>query len=216
MSFKPRMPPLGRAEWTDEARKMFTLFEGPDAYEEGSKSNIFLAMARHPKLGSSFFKYSGRLLMTSTVDAALREIVILRLAWLYRSPYEWAQHVEFSLSPQDIDPDYIEAYKRGEVKTEGQGKLTMAHIEAVKCGADDPIWTALQADAIRAVDQLKETGHIEDATWDGLSSALSEQQLLELIFFMGTYAMLAWVLNALGIEPEDHQREYAGDILARL
>lgn len=214
MALKTRIPPLPREEWTEEVRTMFTLFEGPEAYEKGSKSNVFLTLARHPKLGTSFFKYSGRLLMTSKVDVALREIVILRLAWLYRSPYEWAQHVEFSLSNVKIDPEHIEAYKRGEVDTgQGQGALTPEHIEAVKRGAEDPIWTEMQAHAIRAVDQLKETGHIEDATWAGLASALREKELIELLFFMGTYAMLAWIFNATGIEPEKRQRQFAQDLL---
>ncbi|MEO6716939.1 MAG: hypothetical protein ABIM50_06790 [Novosphingobium sp.] len=215
MTIESRMPPLPREEWTDEARTMFTLFEGPDAYEAGSKSNVFLTLARHPKLGTSFFKYSGRLLMTSKVDAALREIVILRIGWLYRSPYEWAQHVELSLTSGKIDAERIEAYKRGEIQVdETESLLTRAHIEAVKRGAEDPIWTELQAHAIRAVDQLKETGHIADATWNGLASVLEEKQLLELIFFMGTYAMLAWIFNACGLKPEEHQRKFAEDLLA--
>lgn len=215
MTTKLRIPPLPREEWTDDARTMFTLFEGPEAYENGSKSNVFLTLARHPKLGSSFFKYNGRLLMTSKLDAALREIVILRLAWHYKAPYEWAQHVELSLASQKIDPEHIEAYKRGEVNTaSGDGVLTPEHVEAVKRGADDPIWSPLQAAAIRAVDQCKETGHIDDATWDVISSELGEKEVLELLFFMGTYAMLAWIFNATGIEPEERQRKYAEDLLA--
>ena len=52
MNIKSRIPPLPREEWSDEARTMFTLFEGPDAYEAGSKSNVFLTMARHLTLNS--------------------------------------------------------------------------------------------------------------------------------------------------------------------
>ncbi|MEO6092593.1 MAG: carboxymuconolactone decarboxylase family protein [Novosphingobium sp.] len=215
MAIKTRIPPLPRDEWTDEARTMFTMFEGPDAYEEGSKSNVFLTLARHPKLGSSFFKYNGRLLLTSKLDVAVRELVILRLAWLYRSPYEWAQHVELSLSSDGkIDPEHVEAYKSGTVDTtKARGVLTPEHIEAVKRGADDPIWTELQAHAIRAVDQCKESGHIEDTTWEVLAREIPEKQLLELIFFMGTYAMLAWVFNAIGLQPEARQLELARDLL---
>lgn len=210
-----RIPPVPREEWTDAAREMFTLFEGPDAYEHGSKSNVFLTMARHPKLGTSFFKYSGRLLMTSKVDIGLRELVILRIAWLYRSAYEWAQHVEFALSNTKIDKDHIEAYKSGGVETDkAQGALTPAQIEAVKRGPDDPIFTDVESAALRAVDQLKETGHIDDATWQTLSSKLDEDVLIELVFYMGTYALLAWVFNAFGMEPEERQRHYAEDIYA--
>ena len=194
---------------------MFTLFEGPDAYEKGSKSNVFLTLARHPKLGTSFFKYNGRLLMTSKVDLALREIVILRLAYLYRAPYEWAQHVEFSLYGQQMDREYIEAYKRGEVQqTKGRGILTREHIAAVKHGAEHPIWTEQEAFAIRAVDQLKETGHIDDTIWDALAAAHDEQTLLELLFLIGTYAMLAWIFNSIGLMPEESQRAFAEELLA--
>lgn len=214
MNPTPRIETLPKEQWTDDARTMFTLFEGPDAYETGSKSNVFLTLARHPKLGNSFFKYNGRLLMTSKVDVALREIVILRLAWLYRCPYEWAHHVEFSLFSQGIDAEHIEAFKRGDVKTStGQGVLTREHIEAVKHGADESIWTELQAHALRAVDQLKATGHIEDATWNGLAAGLEEKVLLELLFFIGTYGMLAWVFNAIGLEPEERLRQYAQEML---
>lgn len=209
MGTKSRLPLLPREEWTHDARTMFTLYEGPAAYEEGSKSNLFLTLARHPKLGTSFFKYNGRLLMTAKVDVTLREIAILRLAWLYRAPYEWAQHVEFALTSQEIDAEYIEAYKRGEVRKEpDKGILTPAQIEAIKRGADDPIWTPLQAHTIRAVDQLKETGNMEDETWDALAAGLGEKEVLELLFFMGTYGMLAWILNVLGIECEEHQRKH--------
>lgn len=210
-----RIPPLPREQWDHEVRTMFTLFEGPEAYENGSKSNVFLTLARHPKLGTSFFKFSGRLLMKSKVDPALREIVILRLAYLYRSPYEWSQHVEFSLFGQKIDAEYVEAYRNGKVQqSESAGILTREHIEAVKRSADDPIWTDDQAHAIRAVDQLKETGHIDDATWNALASAHDEQTLLELLFFIGSYAMLAWILNSIGIAPEDGQQVFAEELLA--
>ena len=59
---------------------------------------------------------------------------------------------------------------------------------------------------------MKATGHIDDPTWAALADAHPEKQLLELIFFMGTYTMLAWLFNAVGLDPEERQRHYAEDL----
>ena len=50
MSSEQRMPPLGPEAWTAEMRKLFTMLEGPDAYQNGSKSNAILTLARHTQL----------------------------------------------------------------------------------------------------------------------------------------------------------------------
>ena len=56
--------------------------------------------------------------------------------------------------------------------------------------------------SLRAADQLRETGEIDDATWRALAGELDERQLLDLLFTIGCYAMNAWVLNNLRIQLE--------------
>lgn len=176
----PRMPPLGPDQWDHDVRTLFTIYEGPEAYEKGTKYNVLRTLAHHPKLATSFLKFNGRLLLQAKLSPQLREIAILRVAHLCNSPYEWAQHVATAV-------------------TLG---LTDAHVEAVKAGAEDPIWSPLEATVIRATDQLKAVGQIDDATWDALSAELSRQDLLELLFFIGSYTLLSWVFNAIGLQVE--------------
>jgi 4-carboxymuconolactone decarboxylase len=45
---KPRILPLPRAEWTDDAREVFAFWGEPNAWEEGSKTNIISVMGTHP------------------------------------------------------------------------------------------------------------------------------------------------------------------------
>ena len=98
-------------------------------------------------------------------------------------------------------PRHIEAYKRGEVNDRtGAGVLTPEHIEAVKRGADDPIWTDFRP--TRSARSISSRKPATSRRRPGPPVVgMPEKVLLELIFFMGTYAMLAWVFNATGIRP---------------
>ena len=64
------------------------------------------------------------------------------------------------------------------------------------------IWSTLERDAIRAVDQLGSGAQIDDATWEGLSSHLDRKEILELLFIIGTYTLLCYAFNAMGVQLE--------------
>lgn len=214
MSKTQRMPPLPKEAWTHEMRTLFTMLEGPDAYENGSKSNAILTLARHPELASSFFKFNARLLMNGRVSPRIREIAVLRVAWLNQSVYEWAQHVRAALLPDVLSSKQIEAFKRGEAAVdEGEGLLTQAHIDATKIGASDPIWSEAERLVLMAVDQLKASSRVDDATWEGLGKHFDEAEVIEILIVIGLYAMLAGVFNSLDIEPEPAQHEFARQML---
>ncbi|HYD06177.1 MAG TPA: carboxymuconolactone decarboxylase family protein [Reyranella sp.] len=208
------MPPLPPEAWTPEMRTMFTILEGPDAYETGSKSNVFLTLARHPDLAGSFIKFNSRLLLKGKIPARLREIVILRIGWLARSRYEWAQHVRIALMPDAMSKEQIEAFRRGEAAVEGDGLLSRAEVDAVKRGSDHPAWSELERLALRAVDECRRDTRVGDETWAGLSRHLSEPEMIELLFVIGVYTLQAIMLNSLGVEPEAAQLKYADELPA--
>ena len=209
MTTSQRMPPLPPEAWTDEMRTLFTMLEGPDAYQTGSKSNVILTLARNPKLAGAYFKLNTALLMRGAIPAPLRELMILRVAWLHRAAYEWAQHVRVSLMPDALSKEATEAFRRGEKLVEaGPGLLSRAQIDAVKQGPDHPIWSDVERLLISAVDELKRDSRIGDATWSALGQHFVEEQLIELVFIIGSYSMLAMAMNTFDIEPEPAQREF--------
>lgn len=180
MTIAPRIPPVPPSEWTPEVRDFFAIMEGHAAREKGSQFNVVLTLAHHPQLATSFMNYYKLLSTNSTLSVRLREIVTLRVAWRLQSEYEWTQHVAFG-------------------KMAG---LTDEHIEAIKHGGDSPLWSDLERDAIRAVNELGTSSQIDDATWNGLSAHLDRKQLLELLFIIGTYTMLCYAFNAMGVQLE--------------
>ncbi len=64
---KPRILPLPREEWTDAAREVFAFWGDPDAWENGSKTNVVMVMANHPALAMAYNAFGKHLLIDSTL-----------------------------------------------------------------------------------------------------------------------------------------------------
>ena len=187
MTSTPRIAPSGPDDWTDAAREMFAFFEGPEAREKGSNSNMVLTIAHHPKLAFSYMKFGGRLLGAPKLAARLRELVALYIGWRNKAEYEWVQHVRIGRDCGITDDEF----------------------EALKVGPEAPNWSELERAVLRATEQLLSGAQVDDETWSTLAAALDKQQLIELLFVIGNYGMLSWIINAFGIQPESNTEAIA-------
>src|SRR3984957_8108517 len=68
--------------------------------------SLFKALVNSPKAARAFSGVGGFIRYGSKLDARLRELAILQVGWLARSPYEWSHHVkighDFGVSDADI------------------------------------------------------------------------------------------------------------------
>ena len=107
----------------------------------------------HPTLAKAALPLNAHVAKGITVSTRVRELLILRIAWLQRSEYEYVQHIR-------------------------QGKLaglTEEEIERVQQGPDASGWDPLDADLLRAVDELHHVACIQGATWTRLADAFRPQ-----------------------------------------
>lgn len=178
-----RIPSLKPAEWTDEVRDVFSILEGEEGRRNGSKFNFSHWFANHPMLAAAYLRYSYAL-TRGVLDPKLREIVVLRVAHRYGSAYEWVQHVKIG-AHVGVGP---------------------AEVEAVRTGSGAALWTKLERNCLRAADQLCEAHDIEDALWADLSADLETKEIMELLFVIGTYTTLAWILKAVRMPLEIEDR----------
>ncbi|HME78512.1 MAG TPA: carboxymuconolactone decarboxylase family protein [Mycobacterium sp.] len=94
-----RMEPLPVKDWPPGMRDALAAMTPPaprhsltgDRRRQGA--NILGALAHHPALVKAVFTLNGHLLRATTLTARQRELVIMRVAVLRQSSYEWAQHV---------------------------------------------------------------------------------------------------------------------------
>jgi 4-carboxymuconolactone decarboxylase len=183
---RPRLAPLPRDQWGDEVREAlaaaFTeavaarfVSTGPDAIR---MPNVVATLMHHPTLAGPYLAYNNVLLQTPTLEPRHRELLVLRVAWRTRAPYEWAQHVRLA---------------------ERVG-ITADEIEAIAAGDDTDRWTPLEAELLTAADQLIDRYRIDDDTWDRLAKELDDRQLVELVFVVGSYTGLAMAFNSFGLQ----------------
>lgn len=171
-----RIAPLAENDWTDEQKELL----GPMRNNQGVgriARNLFTTLVRHPKLFKRWTVFANHVLFKSTLSPKLRELAILRIAWLTQADYEWGQHVliaqEAGLSEEDI--------------------------RRVKVGHTASDWTPAQAALLQAVDQLHHDTCIDDDCWASLQPHFNEQQLYDLIFAVGNYRMLASFMHCVGV-----------------
>ncbi len=150
-------------------------------FSGGEPYNIFRTLARHPKLFKRSMVLATGLLVKGNLPPRVREIAILRVAWRAGSNYEWGQHVRIGLD----------------------SGLDEAEIAALAAEGAESTWSDADRLAISVTDELCAEDDLTDATWDAALAQWGEQDLMELIFLVGNYRMLAGFLNAARVELDD-------------
>ena len=78
--------------------------------------------------------------------------------------------------------------------------FTDADIERVAEGSHADGWSPLDAAMLRAVDELVADAEITDGTWAELAAELDQHQLMDLVFTVGAYDLLAMAFRSFGVE----------------
>jgi alkylhydroperoxidase family enzyme len=143
----------------------------------GGPPNVFTTLARH-RAFRPWLRFAGKLMPGGLLPRAESELVILRVAHLCDSEYEWHHHARLGRA----------------------AGLTAAEIERVRSGAEAAGWSPRQALLLRAADALHADRDIDDALWAALAGELDEPRLIELCLLIGHYEMLAMTLNALRVQ----------------
>jgi alkylhydroperoxidase family enzyme len=151
----------------------------PDRRADRPKGlNALGTLARHPELTRAFHTFNGHVLFASTLSPRQRELLVLRVASVRRSDYEWAQHVVLA----------------------GDAGLTADEIVRVAEGANAPGWSPLDRAFLSAVEELLADALVSDATWAKLANELDDQQLMDLVFTVGAYEVVAMAFKSFGVE----------------
>ena len=150
-------------------------------FSGGEPFNIFRTLARHPRLFRKSMALGTELLIQGHLPPRVREVVILRVAWRTGSVYEWGQHVRIGRDSGLTDAEIV--------------------VLATESAGDD--WSTAERLAVTVTDELCAADDLTDATWSSAAAEWGEQDLVELIFVVGNYRMLAGFLNAARVQPDD-------------
>lgn len=173
-----RLPPLPADQWDEAVDGALAVMLPPERRNPHDASNVLSTLVNHPVLTKAFLKFNVHLLFSSTLPPRIRELAILRVAHRRECAYEWTHHVDLA-------------------KREG---VTDAEIDAVRRGGG--AFDEFEQAVIAGVDELDEKSQLSDETWATLGTRFDDRQRMDYVFTVGSYIMLAMVLNTFGVQLE--------------
>jgi alkylhydroperoxidase family enzyme len=184
-----RIDPLRTREWPEEMRDAMAALRPPKPRhpfpsQEANRPkgrNALGTFARHPALARAFNTFNGHVLFASTISPRQRELLVLRVSVLRGSEYERRQHKVLA----------------------GDAGVSDDEIARTVDGPDASGWSTLDRALLRACDELIGEGVISDATWSTLATDLDVEQLMDVVFTIGAYEILAFAFRSFGVEIDD-------------
>jgi alkylhydroperoxidase family enzyme len=138
-------------------------------------------LARHPALTRAFNTFNGHILFASSLSPRQREMLVLRVAALRQATYEWRQHVVLA----------------------GDAGITPDEVARIEEGPGATGWSPLDRAMITAVDELLGDAMVTDGTWEVLAAGLDVEQLMDLVFTVGAYDLLAMAFRSFDVQLDD-------------
>jgi 4-carboxymuconolactone decarboxylase len=168
-----RIAPIPSKEFTDEQANI----AGGRGGARG-ELNFVRTLVQHPKLYGSWIPFAEQLVLGSSLPAREREILIIRTSERCGEKYEMAHHLVIARTLGLSDGE-VEGARRG-----GAGLTQFEHA------------------LLEAVDELVTEHCVSDATWAKLAERYTTPQLMEVVFTVANYSLMAMVTNSFGIQPE--------------
>jgi alkylhydroperoxidase family enzyme len=144
-------------------------------------------LAHHPELTDAYNQLIRHALYFTTLTPRERELLVLRVAHVRDAVYEWAQHV---------------------YQAEVAG-LTAEEVTRVRKGPEAPEWDPHERALLSAADELVADARITERTYQALSATFDTQQLMDVVFTVGTYDTFAMAMRTFDVELDDDLRDYA-------
>lgn len=182
-----RLPQVRAEDFTDETRTFFDQWTG-GMFRNADQNPVLRTFAHHPALANAFSPLNIHLLSANTLPVKLRQIAIMRTAWITGAVYMWSSHLQTSVSC-GLSPEMYGPIQRG---------------------GDDPYFTEFERTVIRATEELVRDRRVGDASWQALRAQWNEQQMLDFLFTVGCYVMVAGVMRSTGAERQDDLLALAG------
>jgi alkylhydroperoxidase family enzyme len=144
---------------------------------------IFQVLLNHPKLASGLNDLLARMLWQGKLDSRLRELAIMRIAWLTSCEYEWAQHWRVA---------------------QGLG-VSADDLAGVRDWASYKGFGPTERAVLVATDDVVRDGVVSDQSWAACRAAFGSDHavLVELVTAIGAWRMVSSILQSLQVPLED-------------
>ncbi len=176
-------PPLASPR-VDRVEKPYTAAEAAilmPRERDGEVLGVWSTCANAPGLCNAWLEFTDYLLRESSLPIRDRELLILRIGYLNQGAYEWAAHRGLALSV-GINED---------------------ELKDITIGSSADSWSEWDSALLKAAEELHESALVSDETWANLTRRYDNRQMMEVVFTVGQYNLVAMYLNSLGVQFEE-------------
>jgi alkylhydroperoxidase family enzyme len=172
-----RIPLIEEAEHPELADIIARIKAG----RRGGLLNVYKLLLHSPALAQTWFDHNGAVRWKTELTGRLREIVIIRIAYLNGIDYVLAQHVP------------------GLAVAEG---LTLAECDALADWRAGDLFDARERAALAYAEAMTMSTSVPDDVFAEVRRHFNDRQIVELSVLIGTYIMHNRVMKALAIDLE--------------
>jgi alkylhydroperoxidase family enzyme len=155
--------------------------------------NLYKSLAHNPRVLRNHLQLGNTLLSKTKLSPKLRELVILRIAKLTGSEYEWTQH-------------YPVALETG---------VSKAQAAEVSSWHDSALFNDEERVVLRYTDEVSQQVKVTDDTFTALKRYMNEQCILELTVAIGYWGMVARVLVPLQVDIDTQSVGSASELMGK-
>ena len=172
-----------------EVKEIFQKIE-----DNGAKIlNLYKVVANSPKVLLNFIRLGNSIIGRTGLPARLREIVILRVARLTGSEYEWAQHAPVAL----------------------QVGVSQKQLDSISDWKNSAEFNNQERAVLQYTDEVAQKVKVTDQTFNTLKNFFNEQTIVELTMTIGYYEMVARLLVPLQVELDESSVGSASELIGR-
>lgn len=176
----PRITPLPDDQWDDAVRDALSPLLPAARANLRDSGNVLGTLVRHRDLTRAYLEFNVHVLRSSTLPERAREVALLRAVQARGSDYLWEHHVPLA----------------------ARVGVTPADVEGIRVGEPSD---AVDRLVVRVVDEIERSSTVCDATWSALREHFDDRQIMDLVFTIGCYQLLAVAVNVLGIQSEEQE-----------
>ncbi|EDP66772.1 hypothetical protein BAL199_16963 [alpha proteobacterium BAL199] len=147
------------------------------------------ALVNSPGMARAFGGLGQYIRYGSALDPRLRELAIIQVGYLTRSPYEYSHHAKLGIEQFGVTPEDIEAITR-------------------ETDHGDGGFPELETAVLKAAREMVTDLAVSDATFAILERSLRRDAMVDLIVTIGFYCGVVRVLASLQIDVEDDYAPY--------
>jgi len=172
-----------------EVKEIFQKIE-----DNGAKIlNLYKVVANSPKVLLNFIRLGNSIIGRMELPPRLREIVILRVARLTGSEYEWVQHAPVAL----------------------QVGVSQKQLDAMSGWKNSAEFNNEERAILQYTDEVAQKVKVTDQTFKALKNFFSEQTIVELTMTIGYYEMVARLLVSLQVELDESSVGSASELIGQ-